>query len=73
MFSKRLIAAAATAVVIAGLGACGSGNGSGSGGADPGSSWTDGAGQSGQDAAPQARPDTDTVRGLRDSVRHLSR
>ncbi|BAC67815.1 hypothetical protein SM007_28620 [Streptomyces avermitilis] len=75
MFSKRLIAAAATAVVIAGLGACGSetGNGSGSGGADLGSSWSDDAGRSGQDAAPHARPDTDTVRGLRDSVRHLSR
>ncbi|MET7855368.1 hypothetical protein ABZT48_46280 [Streptomyces avermitilis] len=73
MFSKRLIVAAVTTVVIAGLGACGgNANGSGSNGDAPGS-WTDDVGQSSQDAAPQASPDTDTVRGLRDSVRRLSR
>jgi len=67
MFNKRLTAAAVTAVLIAGLGACGSGSGGGALG-----SGTD-ASQSSQDTAQETRPDTDTVFGLRDSLRHHSK
>ncbi|MFJ9814179.1 hypothetical protein ACIRU3_02715 [Streptomyces sp. NPDC101151] len=72
MRGKRLIVAGVTAILLGGLGACSSGS-------DGGPKYVD-AGGSGADAAQTGRPstdagantDTDTVSGLRDTVRHLS-
>ncbi|WP_329366141.1 hypothetical protein [Streptomyces sp. NBC_01483] len=72
MFGRRLIVAAATAVLMAGLGACGGeGGGGGTGGEDPGA-VTD-VGRSDTGTVRQAAPSPDTVSGLRDSVRHLAK
>ncbi|MFD8817063.1 hypothetical protein ACFV23_37650 [Streptomyces sp. NPDC059627] len=61
MFGKRLIVSGAIAILIGTLGACsGGGNGNGSGGGNGSSS---GSTASGHD---------DTVRGLKDSVRHVT-
>ncbi|MEU1405468.1 hypothetical protein ABZ471_24440 [Streptomyces sp. NPDC005728] len=69
MFSRRLVVAGVTAALIAGLGACSSGT-------DEGTDYV-GASQGDENSGRTARPDTDatpdTVFGLRDTVRHLSR
>ncbi|MET9908205.1 hypothetical protein ABZZ74_15505 [Streptomyces sp. NPDC006476] len=54
---RRLLVAGVTALLVAGLGACGGGSGD--------------SGQSGTARTAQASPDS--VRGLKDTVRHVSR
>ncbi|MEU6273238.1 hypothetical protein ABZ871_12650 [Streptomyces populi] len=70
---RRLVVAAVTAVLMAGLGACGSGDG----GHGEGSDHSVGVGRDSGSAAGKARPDTAAtvdagVFGLRDEVRHLA-
>jgi hypothetical protein len=67
MFNKRLIVAGVTAVLIGGLGACGGG------GDDSKGSASDVSSRSSEGATQEASSGSDTVSGLRDSVRHLSK
>jgi hypothetical protein len=71
---KRLVTAAVTAVLIAGLGACGGGGGDVH---DEGTDHSVGVGRGSGGVAGESRPDpattTDaTVFGLRDEIRHLA-
>ncbi|MPY33505.1 hypothetical protein FNH09_20310 [Streptomyces adustus] len=73
MFSRRLVVAAVTAVLIAGLGACGRGADV----ADQGTERSVDVGQDGGSLPAATRPDTDptkdaSVFGLLDEFRHLS-
>ncbi|WP_406172544.1 hypothetical protein [Streptomyces sp. NBC_00996] len=70
MFNKqRLMVVGVTAFLITALGAC---SGGGDGGTDSTGSAT-ATGQGSEDTTQQAPPQADTVSGLRDTVRHLSR
>ncbi|MER6418718.1 hypothetical protein [Streptomyces sp. NPDC001137] len=71
--TRRLLAAGVAAVLMAGLGACGNGDGTQDGVAGQ-TAQDSTAGQTAQDsAAGQIQPSPETVSGLRDTVRHLSR
>ncbi|MFJ9407543.1 hypothetical protein [Streptomyces sp. NPDC101393] len=63
---QRLVRAGLTVILVAGLGACGAGADAGTGHPDGGAK---GSGKTSQDT----RPHTDTVSGLRDGVRHVTK